>query len=147
MSQAEDSVLQVCQLRAEANQGVGKVPTPSPASQAVRLTLLSENSGKHCREWPAGKTESENMLLIQEKSKHSVHRWLSHQSGWAYTVKQGATTIHEDSAAKTVSTSSLTMEVEVLVTHHLRWIASRGDSQTTRDMLSSSQIQRACYKK
>ena len=33
------------------------------------------------------------------------------QSGWAFTVKQGATTIHEDSAAFTVSTASLTMEV------------------------------------
>jgi len=47
------------------------------------------------------------------------------------TVKQGsATTIHEVSAAYTVSTSSLTMEVEA-VTHAFRWIASRGDSQTT----------------
>ena len=48
------------------------------------------------------------------------------------------TTIREDGAAYTVSTSSLTMEVEA-VTHALRWIASRGDSQTT--VPSSSQIQ------
>ena len=52
------------------------------------------------------------------------------QSVWGFTVKQGATTIHEDSAANTVSASSLTMEMEA-VTHALRWIASRGDSQTT----------------
>ena len=52
------------------------------------------------------------------------------QSGWGFTVKQGVTTIHKDSAAYTVSTSSLTMKVEA-VTHALRWIASRGDSQTT----------------
>ena len=38
------------------------------------------------------------------------------QSGWGFTVKQGMTIIHEDSAANTVSTSSLTMEVEA-VTH------------------------------
>jgi len=44
------------------------------------------------------------------------------QSGWGFTVKQGATTIHEDSAAYTVSTSILTMEVEA-VTRALRWIA------------------------
>ena len=50
-------------------------------------------------------------------------------SGWGFTVKQGATTIHEDIAAYSVSASSLTMEVEA-VTHALRWIASRGDSQT-----------------
>ena len=48
----------------------------------------------------------------------------------ATTVKHGATTIHEDSAAYEVSISSLTMETEA-VTHALRWIASRGDSQTT----------------
>ena len=48
------------------------------------------------------------------------------QSGWGFTVKRGATTIREDSAVYTVSTSSLTMEVEALC-----WIASRGDSQNT----------------
>ena len=52
------------------------------------------------------------------------------QLGWGFIVKQGATTIHEHSAAYTISTSSLTMEVEA-VTHALRWIDSRGDSQTT----------------
>ena len=56
------------------------------------------------------------------------------QSGRGFTVKQGATTIQEDIAADTVSTSSLTMEVEA-VTLALRWIASRGDSQTTRAII------------
>ena len=51
------------------------------------------------------------------------------QSGWAYTVKRGATTIHEDSAAYTVSTSSLTMETEA-VTHAVRWVVSRGDIES-----------------
>ena len=62
-----------------------------------------------------------------------------YQSGWGFTVKQGANTIHEDSAAYTVLTSN----------HldygggssHPRWIASRDDSQNThaiilRDSLS-----------
>ena len=53
------------------------------------------------------------------------------QPVWGFTVKQVATTIHEDSAAYEVLTSSLTMEMEA-VTHALRWIASRGDSQTTQ---------------
>ena len=52
------------------------------------------------------------------------------QPGCEFTVKQGATTIHEDSAAYTVLTSSLTIEMEA-VAHALRWIASRGDSRTT----------------
>ena len=50
------------------------------------------------------------------------------KSGWCFiTVKQGATTVHEDSTDYTVSTPNLTMEVGV-VTYALRWIASRGDS-------------------
>ena len=40
------------------------------------------------------------------------------QSGWGFTIRQDVTTTHEDSAAYTVSTSSLTMEVEAL-THAL----------------------------
>ena len=57
------------------------------------------------------------------------------QSGLGFTVKQGATAIHEDSAVYTASASSLTMEVEA-VTYALHWIASRGDSHT----------ENACYK-
>ena len=55
---------------------------------------------------------------------------LKDQSGWCFSVKQGATTIDEDSAAYMVSTSSLTMEVEA-VTHALRRVASLADSRTT----------------
>ena len=51
------------------------------------------------------------------------------QSGWGFTVKQGTTTLHEDGAAYTVSTSSFTMGVDA-DTHALRWIAPRGDSET-----------------
>ena len=61
------------------------------------------------------------------------------QSWWDFTVKQGATTIHEDSAAYTVSTSSLTMEVEA-VTHTLRWTASRGDSQMTHTIILTDSV-------
>ena len=48
------------------------------------------------------------------------------QSGWGFTVKKDATTIHKDSAACMGSTSSLTMEREA-ITYAVRWIASRGD--------------------
>ena len=56
------------------------------------------------------------------------------QSWWGFTVKRGATTIREDSAVYTVSTSSLTMEREA-VTRALRWIASRGGSQITQAII------------
>ena len=42
--------------------------------------------------------------------------------------------MHEDSAAYTVSTAGLTLEVEV-VTYVFHWIASRGDSQTTHAVI------------
>ena len=61
------------------------------------------------------------------------------QSWWAFIVKQGATTIHEDSAAYTLSSSRLTMEVEA-ATHALRWIASRGDTHTTHVILLTDSI-------
>ena len=102
-----------------------------------------ENLGKHCGEWPAGKADSQIKLLIQERKRqaarpHSVHRRLSHQipdqSGWGFTVKQGATIIHEDNVAYTVSTSSLTMVVEAVI-HALRWIALRSDGQTTHAII------------
>ena len=63
-----------------------------------------------------------------------MHWWLSDRSGWGFTVKQGESVIHEDIAADTVSTSSLTMEVEA-VNHVLHWIASRGDSQITHAII------------
>ena len=46
---------------------------------------------------------------------------------WGFTVKQGATTIHDDGAAYTVSTSSFTMPP--------RWIPSRSVSQTTHAIM------------
>ena len=111
--------------RAQANQVVGKVPKPilrdTPAKNKTTWESTVENGQQ-------AKIESEIKLFIQENSKpqdlivYTDGSATKDQSGWGFTVKQGATTIHEDSAACTVSTSSLTMEVEA-VTHALRWIA------------------------
>ena len=82
----------------------------------------------------------ETTALIQENSKpqdpivYTDGSVTKDQTGWGFTIKQGATTIHEDSAAYAVLTSSLTMEVET-VTHALRWTASNGDSHTTHDII------------
>ena len=51
------------------------------------------------------------------------------QSRWGFIVKQGATSIHEDSAAYTVSASGLTTEVEA-ITH-----VERCDIQTTHAII------------
>ena len=50
------------------------------------------------------------------------------RSGWGFTVKQGGRTVHEDSGAHRVTTSSLTMEVEA-VTHAIQWLTSQRDAQ------------------
>ena len=73
----------------------------------------------------------ENLILYTDGSVTKDWSW------WCFTVKQGATRIHEDLAAATALTSSWTMEVEA-VTHGLRWIASRGDRP---HMPSCSQMQ------
>ena len=94
-------------------------------------TLLPENLGNHCREWLAGKTESEIKLLIQENSKpqdpivYTNALVTKDQSGWGFTVKQGATTIHEDSG---------------IITHPLHRIASRGDNRTTHAIILSDSV-------
>ena len=85
--------------RAQANQGLGKVPKPIPTSlQDTPATKL----GKALLRWPAGKTESEIKLLIQENSKpqdlivHTDGSVTKDQSGWGFTVKQVVITIHKE---------------------------------------------------
>ena len=56
------------------------------------------------------------------------------QSGWGFTVKQDGRTVHEDSGAHRVMTSSLTMEVEA-VTHAIQWLASQRDTQITHAII------------
>ena len=133
MGQAEDSILQVCQLtQLKQTKEWERYPN---RFRRLYETLLPKNLGKHCRERPAGKTESEVKLLIQENSKpqdlivYTDGSVTKDKSGWGFTDKQGATTIHEDSAA-----SNLTMKVEA-VTHALSWIASRGGSRTTHAII------------
>ena len=62
MGQTEDSILQVCQLT-ELKQTM-ELERYSNLFWRLYETLLPENVRKHCREWPAGKTESEVKLLI-----------------------------------------------------------------------------------
>ena len=104
--------------RAQVNQGVGKVLNPNPES--LDETLLPENLGRHCREWPAGKTDSKIKFLINKDSKaqdlivDTVGSVTKDRSGWGLSVKQGTTIIHKVSASYAVSNSSLTMEVEAV---------------------------------
>ena len=56
------------------------------------------------------------------------------RSGWGFTVKQGGRTVHEDSGAHRVTTSSLTMEVEA-VTHAIQWLASQRNTQITHAII------------
>ena len=61
------------------------------------------------------------------------------QLEWSITVKQGATTVHEDSASYSVSTSSLAMKVKTGA-FFLCWTASRGDSRTTHAIMLTESL-------
>ena len=98
-------------------------------------TLLSENLGTHCREWPAGKANTEVQMFVEANGKpHDLHRRLIHQSGLGFTVKQGGGNVHEDSGAHRVTISSLTMEVEA-VALAIQWLASQRDAQITHTII------------
>ena len=108
-------------------------------------TLMSENLGTYCREWPAGKTNADVQMLVEANSKPrdiviytdgSVTR---DRSGWGFTVKQGGRTVHEDSGAHRVTTSSLTMEAEA-VTHAIQWLASQRDARITHAIILTDSI-------
>ena len=88
-------------------------------------TMLPENLGTHCREWPAAQTNAEVQMLVEAKSKpHDIVIYTDgtvtrDQFGWGFTIKQGRKTVHGNSGAHTVTTSNLTMEVEA-VTHAIQ---------------------------
>ena len=111
--------------RAQANQGVGKVPKRIPASlrdtPARKLGKALSRTANRQHGVRDQASHSRKQQTTRPHSAHCVHSVTKDQLGWGFTVKQGATIIHEDSAVYTVSTSSLTMEMEA-VTGALCWI-------------------------
>ena len=138
MGQAEQSIQRVCSLT-ELKQVRDWEKHPVEFKPYYK-TLLSENLGTHCREWPAGKTNGEVQMLVEANSKpHDIVIYTDgsvtrDRSGWEFTVKQDGRTVHEDSGAHRVTTSSLTMEVEA-VTHAIQWLASQRDARITHAII------------
>ena len=134
MGQAEQSIQHVCSLT-ELKQVRDWEKRPVEFKPYYK-TLLSENLGTHCREWPGGKTNAEAQMLIEANSKpHDIVIYTDglvtrDRSGWGFTVKHCGRTVHEVSGAHRVTTSSLTMEVEA-VTHAIQWLASQRDVRIT----------------
>ena len=66
-------------------------------------TLLPENLGKHCREWPAGKANAGLHTLVEANSKpHDIVTYTNGSvtrdpSDWGFIVQQSGRTEHEDS--------------------------------------------------
>ena len=60
-------------------------------------------------------------------------------SGLEFTVKQGGRTVHEDSGAHRVTTSSFAMEVEA-VTHAIQWLASQCDTCITHAIILTDSL-------
>ena len=138
MGQAEQSIQRVCCLT-ELKQVKDWERRPVEFKPYYR-TLLSENLGTHCREWPAVKANAEVQMLVEASSKpHDIVIYTDgsvtrDRSGWGFTVKQGGRTVHEDNGAHRVTTSSLTMEVEA-VTHAIQWLESPYDAQITHAII------------
>ena len=108
-------------------------------------TLLSENLGTRCREWPVGKAKADVQMLVEANSKpHDIVIYTDSsvtrdQSGWGFTVKQGGRIVHKDSCAHRVTTSIVTLEVEV-VTHAVQWLASQLDVQITYAIILTESV-------
>ena len=138
MGQAEQSIQHVCTLT-ELKQVRDWEKRPVEFKPYYK-TLLSENLGTHCREWPARKNNADVQMLVEANSKpHDIVIYTDgsvtrDRSGWEFTVKQGGRTVHEDSGAHRVTTSSLTMEVET-VTHAIQWLASQRHAQITHAVI------------
>ena len=139
MGQTEQSIQHVCSLT-EFKQVRDWDKRPAEFKSYYKTLLPPENLGTHCREWPAGEASAEVQMLLEANSKPndivtytdgSVTR---DQSSWTFTVKQGGRTVHEDSGAQRVTTSSLTIEVEA-VTHAIQWLASQSDAQITHAII------------
>ena len=80
MGQAEDSILHVCQLTELKQADVWD--RYLNRFRRLHETLLQENLGKHCREWPAGKTvrdQASHSKNSKPSRPHRVHWRLSHQ--------------------------------------------------------------------
>ena len=138
MGQAEQSIQHVCTLT-ELKQVRDWEKSPVEFKPYYK-TLLSENLGTHCREWPARKNNADVQMLVEANSKpHDIVIYTDgsvtrDRSGWEFTVKQGGRTVHEDGGAHRVTTSSLTMEVET-VTHATQWLASQRHAQITHAVI------------
>ena len=141
MGQAEQSIQRVCSLT-ELKQIRDWEKRPAEFKSYYK-TLLSENLGTHCREWPAGKDNAEVQILVEANSKlydiviHTDGSVTRDRSGWRFTVKQGGRTAYEDSGIHRVTTYSLTMVVEA-VTHAIQWLTSQREHRLHMPSFSHS---------
>ena len=143
MGQAEQSIQHVCSpTKLKQVRNWEKCPVEF---KPYYKTLPPENLGMYCHEWPVGKSSAEVHMLLKANSKPcdiviytngSVTR---NRSGWEFTVKQAERTVHRDSGAHRITTSSLTMEVEA-VTHAIQSLASQHDAHITHAIILTNSI-------
>ena len=102
---------------------------------------------KQVRDWEKRQVEFKPYYKTHVEAKSNPHDIVIYtdvsvtkdRSGWGFTVKQGGRTVHEDSGAHRVTTSSLTMELEA-VTHAIQWIASQCDTQITHAIILTDSV-------
>ena len=112
--EAKHKMEQVQFHRAQASRGLGKRVEFMPYYK----TLLPENLGTHCHEWPAGKANVEVQMLVEAKSKpHDIVIYMDSSvtrdwSVWGFMVKHGGKT----------DFSEKTQTEMVRVCHMIIWI-------------------------
>ena len=128
--------------RAQASKGLGK--TPSWVEALLQDAAVREP--RHTLPWMASwKNQCRSAMLVEANSKPQViviytdGSVTRDRSGWGFTVKQDGRTVHEDSGAHRVTTSSLTMEVEA-VTHAIQWLASQRDGRITHAIIPTDSM-------
>ena len=104
----------------------------TPASFLLLFRIGTERGAAFPIQGSVTRAASANQSVTRELMAQSPKTGLG---AWGFAVKQGATTIHEDSTTYTVLvTCSFTVGVEA-VTHALLWTALRADSQTTHAVI------------
>ena len=98
MGQIEDSILQVCQARElKQTKEWERYPKENTPARRLGTALPKKDSRQNGVRYQASHSRKQQIVVYTDGSV------TTDQSGWGFTVKRCATTVHEHSAAYTVS--------------------------------------------
>ena len=129
MAKAKRSIQHVCRAPAiQRRRNVQLRVSPTTRLRCQRTEARTALNGR--LEKPIQKYQ----MFVEVNSKPKDFVIYMDWSGWGFTVKQGGRTVHNDSGAYRVTTSSLTIETEA-VTHARQWLGSQHDAKITHAII------------